>query len=201
METTADPVAASEPGSTIDDMALDTPTHQDAARARTLRWGSYGTTGMVALAAWVQVLVHVQFYGRISEYCDYPEECLTVWLPKVFRWADLAYFAFVVLVVIAVATVTLRRRYGATLLLCLATLTMTMGYALTPRLHGAPISMSDHGFLVGGPSIPGTYATGISLIVGSAILCTAALFTQLAQRRRAGSSRYDDRAPSARVVE
>jgi len=95
--------------------------------------------GLAVLTAVAQAWVTYDWIGRLSEHCDYPDECLSGWLPRAFALAEYLWIVTVLAGAFAVTAAGLLRRP----LIDMAALSGALAaavtsYLLTPMIQATP---------------------------------------------------------------
>jgi hypothetical protein len=117
------------------------------------------SVGMATLTALAQAWVTYDWIGDLGDHCDYPEECIATWLPRVFALAEYLWIATVAAGSIALTAAGLMRRPRADIAaLGGALATAFISYCLTPMVQTTPWKpiadwhqVEDNAFFWGGP--------------------------------------------------
>ena len=90
-----------------------------------MRWA---VTVLAVVGLLTQVWIHVDWIDGLGEHCDYPDECITWWLPRAFAAAEAAWIVTVLAGGIAFACAAWLHESSASL--------MTLGLALGHLVPG-----------------------------------------------------------------
>lgn len=135
------------------------------------------------LAGLVQVWVHVDWIGGLSEHCDFPEECLSSWLPISFGVVTWSWLTAVSAAGLAWILSTRHHASWSTLTLLGAAWAAVLGsYFLTPVAAPTRNGVIDIDVITGGPLSTGRYLVAELLLLGAAVVFASQLTSSLRDR-------------------